>query len=120
MNIYTGQPIIRDLFVRQSTMMDCRKRCRWSVEDITTFFEKFFIYKRNFKRIAEFLLQKTFKDVIDFFYLVKKHCKLSKLEKEIQECVGNKLHTIHSIVEKLVTEKFNLKSTLSFKCSENY
>lgn len=53
----------------------------WSQEDLKIYLEKYFIYQRDFKRITEFLPQKTSKDSIDLFYMIKKFCKFAEVEK---------------------------------------
>ena len=51
--------------------------------------EKFFVYKRDFVRISEFLPFKVVKDMVNFYYAIKKYLGLSKHEKTVFECLGN-------------------------------
>jgi hypothetical protein len=61
------------------------KMKRWSLTDLKTFFEKYFIYDRSeFQRIASFLPNKTTKDVVDLFYTLKKRIDLNKYKKEVK------------------------------------
>ena len=45
----------------------------WTIEQLRTFLEKFFIYKRDFVRIADFFAYKGPKDMVSLYYGVKKH-----------------------------------------------
>ena len=94
MNPYTGQVILKDLHVRTVSQtidptITIRRSDRWSLIDIKTFLEKFFVYKRDFVRICEFLPYKIVKDIINFYYAIKKYLDLSKHEKSVRECLGN-------------------------------
>jgi len=57
------------------------RRCdAWTVEQIRIYLEKFFIYRRDFGRMAEFFPLKTTKEMIDLYYAIKKHINLSAKE----------------------------------------
>jgi len=89
-----------------------REDCRWSLEEIRIFLEKVFIYKRDFSRIASFIPMKTFKDVTNFFFAVKKHIELKKHEHALKECLNNKLGLIHRTSASIMENHFNsLEST---------
>ena len=76
-NIYTGS--ITEIQRFESRQPPLKQKC-WSYSDLRTYLEKFFIYMRDFPRIAEFLPFKQCKDCIDLFYMIKKACKLSDVE----------------------------------------
>lgn len=65
-------------------------RVVWSVDDIKLYLTNLFIYYRDFARVASFLLSKSVKDVIDFFYLTKKFFELSKYENIIWTTIGSR------------------------------
>ena len=50
-------------------------------------------------RISEFLPFKIVKDLVNFYYAIKKYLDLSKHEKSVYECLGNQLSLIHEIVD---------------------
>ena len=50
-------------------------------------------------RISEFLPFKVVKDIVNFYYAIKKYLDLSKHEKTVFECLGNSLSLIHEIVD---------------------
>ena len=83
-----------------SSFTDRRREC-WSLDDIRTFLEKFFIYKRDFAKICEFLPYKLVKDAVNFWYTIKKHLGLSQHEKLIrEEAQEDQLKCIHKTVDR--------------------
>ena len=84
-----------------------REGTRWTLDEIRLFLEKVFIYKRDFQRIAQFIPMKTYKDITNFFFSVKKHIALKKHEIAIKECLSNKLSTIHIESAKIMEFYFN-------------
>ena len=50
-------------------------------------------------RISQFLPYKIVKDLVNFYYAIKKYINLSKHEKAVRECLGNQLSLIHEIVD---------------------
>lgn len=90
-NPYTGQAIIHEISTRQAKCPLARREAIWSYQDLRMYLEKFFVYQRDFKRIAEFLALKQCKDCIDLWYMIKKVCRLSEIEKDLLAFVGNKL-----------------------------
>lgn len=107
-NPYTGYPIVVERHVRRVSEKfepPQRRSEVWTLEQLRTFLEKFFVYpRRNFVRIAEFFSFKDHKDVTSLYYAVKKHLNLSQKEKEVRDFIGNKLHLIHSIVEEIYSK----------------
>lgn len=91
-NVYTGQPIYIEKYVKQvpQVVEYCRRSEVWTLEQIRLFLEKFFIYRRDFVRIAEFFAYKTPKDMVSLYYAIKKHLSLSEKEKEIRDYCGIK------------------------------
>ena len=122
-NPYTGHPILVERHVRRvSTKFEPPKRRSevWTLEQIRTFLEKFFVYpRRNFMRIAEFFPFKDHKDVTSLYYALKKHLNLSQKEKEVRDCIGNKLHFIHRLVEEVYTAFFKGLEKLSTSSSQD-
>jgi hypothetical protein len=49
---------------------------------------------------------KTFKDVTNLFFGVKKHIDLKKHEHNLKECLSNKLAMIHKIAAGIIDEFF--------------
>jgi hypothetical protein len=97
-NPYTSSPISRHLHCRHITPTHFLKtfelqgkRDRWTTEDVRIFLEKFFIYGCEFRRIADFLPEKSTEDLVGFYYLIKKHVGLTKNYITVKESVGNKL-----------------------------
>jgi len=88
-NNYLGKPVMIET-VRKPLFGPVKSTC-WTVDDLRVFLEKYFVYQRDFKRIAEFLPGKTCKDAVDLFFMIKKSCNLKLIEKEIIECVGSKI-----------------------------
>ena len=62
----------------------------WTVEQLRLYFEKFFVYRRDFVRISDFFPYKSPKDMVSLYYSVKKHFNLSAKEKVVRECYDNK------------------------------
>lgn len=114
-NIYTGKPIVVERHVREiygksvnETLAEGgREDCRWTLEEIRTFFEKVFVYKRDFGRIAQFIPMKTYKDVTNFFFATKKLVELKKHEVALRECVTSKLAMIHRTAASILDIHFN-------------
>jgi hypothetical protein len=79
-----------------------RRKSVWSVYDLKVYFEKFLIYKRDFKRISDFIPMKQTKDCIDLWYMVKKPLKLKEIEKDLQALVGNKVLWIAMKINQLM------------------
>lgn len=82
-NIYTEQPIMVERHVKQVPHSHelHRKVAVWTLEQLRVFLEKFFVYRRDFERIAEFFPYKTPKDMVALYYGIKKHLGLSAKEK---------------------------------------
>lgn len=70
------------------------------------FLEKLLVYKRDFCRIAEFIPLKTFKDVTNLFFAVKKHIGLKEHEHSLKECLSDKLTLIHKITCQIMETYF--------------
>ena len=100
-NVYTGLHSFIERPVKQvAHMVEAVHTSEvWTLEQLRIFLEKFFIYKRDFMRIADFFPFKTPKDMVSLYYAIKKHLGLSEREKEIRDFVGNKYHFINEIVE---------------------
>lgn len=96
-NPYTGRPIeIEDNRQHlQRNFGNVKKLTTWSYGSLRTYLEKFFIYRRDFRRISDFLPQKSVKDCVDLFYMCKKACKLSEIERELHQLVANKMQYIN-------------------------
>ena len=79
----------------------------WTPEQIRQFLEKFFIYRRDFPRIAQFFPHKTSKEMIDLYYAIKKFLGLSSKEKQLREVLSDEhLKLIHTIVDELYSKYF--------------
>lgn len=79
----------------------------WTLDQIRTFLEKFFVYRRDFERISEFFPHKTAKDMVSFYYGIKKHLNLSQKEKDLKDdSIGDKKHYINKVVEEMYEKWF--------------
>ena len=54
-----------------------RKRLSWTTEEQNIFVEKWALHPKKFRQIAHYLPQKTVKDCIEFYYLIKNNMHLA-------------------------------------------
>lgn len=79
----------------------------WTPEDKKTFLKKFSQYPKDYKKIHQFLPQKTLGDIINFYYNNKKK------NKELMEIIKN-LKNSKKYTKKVIDEGFNLsRSTVN-------
>ena len=101
-NIYTKLAIQIEPHCRKLVISKRKKSAVWSYEDLSNYLQKYFVFRRDFKRIAELIPQKTCKDAVDLFYMIKKPCQLSLIEAAVRDHAGNKIQLINSKVQYLL------------------
>lgn len=122
-NPYTNQIIHHEPHCRKLVLT--QNKSVWSHDELQTYLQKFFTFKRDFLKIAQAIPRKTCRDAVDLFYLIKKPCQFSLIEAAVRDHNGNKAHLINAKVQYLlenilkVNDDGNIKyftlSDLAFK-----